>query len=102
MYLFPPPPPVHRKKMTRVFKNKRIDVIVKASAYLFKYFRNELALQQDIKEWAEYLVYIFVLFVNFCAIRYGDTVEQTACTFSRSIRANSLGKLRPTQCMGRR
>ena len=46
--------------------------------------------------------YIFVLFVNFYAIRYGDTVEQTTCTFSRSIRANGLGKLRPTQSMGRR
>ena len=31
-------------------------------------------------------IYLFVLFVNFYAIRYGDTVEQT-CTFSRSFRA---------------
>ena len=41
--------------------------------------------------------YRFVLFVDFYAIRYGDTVEQTTCPFSRSIRANDLGKLR---CMG--
>ena len=39
-------------------------------------------------------IYLFVLFVNFYAIRYGDTVEQTTCTFSRSFRANDLGKLR--------
>ena len=38
--------------------------------------------------------YLFVLFVKFYAIRYGDTVEQTTCTFSRSFRANDLGKLR--------
>ena len=47
-------------------------------------------------------IYLFVLFVNFYAIRYGDTVEQTTCTFSRSFRANDLGKLRSAQCMGRR
>ena len=35
-------------------------------------------------------IYLFVLFVNFYAIRYGDTVEQTTCTFSRSFRANDL------------
>ena len=45
--------------------------------------------------------YRFVLFVDFYAIRYGDTVEQTTCPFSRSIRANDLGKLRSAQCMGR-
>ena len=45
-------------------------------------------------------IYLFVLFVNFYAIRYGDTVEQTTCTFSRSFRANDLGKLRSAQCMG--
>ena len=44
-------------------------------------------------------IYLFVLFVNFYAIRYGDTVEQTTCTFSRSFRANDLGKLRSAQCM---
>ena len=32
--------------------------------------------------------YLFVLFVNFNIIRYGDTVEQTTGTFSRLIRAN--------------
>ena len=47
-------------------------------------------------------IYLFVLFVNFYEIRYGDTVEQTTCTFSRSFRANDLGKLRSAQCMGRR
>ena len=36
-------------------------------------------------------IYLFVLFVIFYAIRYGDTVEQTTCTFSRSFRANDLG-----------
>ena len=36
-------------------------------------------------------IYLFVLFVNFYAIRDGDTVEQTTCTFSRSFRANDLG-----------
>ena len=46
--------------------------------------------------------YRFVLFVDFYAIHYGDTVEQTTCTFSRSIRANDLGKLHSAQCMGRR
>ena len=45
-------------------------------------------------------IYRFVLFVNFYAIRYGDIVEQTTCTFSRSIRANNLGKSRPAQSMG--
>ena len=44
----------------------------------------------------------FVLFVNFYTIRYGDTVEQTTCTFSRLIRTNDLGKSLPAQCMGRR
>ena len=48
MYLFPPPPP---QKKNDPCLNKRIDVIVKASAYLFKHFRKELALQQDFKEW---------------------------------------------------
>ena len=47
-------------------------------------------------------MYLFVLFANFYAIRYGDIVEQTTCTFSRSFRANDLGKLRSAQCMGRR
>ena len=47
-------------------------------------------------------IYLFFLFVNFYAICYGDTVEQTTCTFSRSFRANDLGKLRSAQCMGRR
>ena len=32
----------------------------------------------------------------------GVIVEQTTCPFSRSIRANDLGKLRSAQCMGRR
>ena len=36
-------------------------------------------------------IYLFVLFVNSYAIRYGDTVEQTTCTFSRSFRANVWG-----------
>ena len=40
------------------------------------------------------------MFVNFYAIRYGDIVEQTTCTFSRSIRADDLGKSRPAQSMG--
>ena len=40
--------------------------------------------------------------LDFYAIHYKDTVEQTMCTFSRSIRANDLGKLRSAQCMGRR
>ena len=30
-------------------------------------------------------IYLFVLFVIFYAIRYGDTVEQTTCTFSRPM-----------------
>ena len=30
------------------------------------------------------------MFVNFYAIHYGDTVEQTKCTFSRSIGANDI------------
>ena len=47
------------------------------------------------------LSYWNVLFINLYAIHYGDTVEQTTCTFSRSIPANDLGKLRPTQSMGR-
>ena len=51
-------------------------------------------------EWS--YTYRFVLFVDFYAIHYGDTVEQTTCPFSRSIRANDLGKLRSAQCMGRR
>ena len=29
------------------------------------------------------------------AIRYGDTVEQTTCTFSRSIRANDIATASP-------
>ena len=43
--------------------------------------------------------YRFVLFVNFYVIRYKDTVEQTTCTFLRSIRANDLGKLRPREAV---
>ena len=48
--------------------------------------------------------YRFVLLVNFYAIRYGDTVEQSTSTFNfpLSIRANDFGKSRPAQCMGRR
>ena len=38
-------------------------------------------------------IYLFVLFVNFYAIRYGDTVEQTTCTFSRSFRATNCAPL---------
>ena len=34
-------------------------------------------------------------FINFYAIRYGDTVEQTTCTFSRSIRANDITTASP-------
>ena len=37
-----------------------------------------------------------------CHLLYGDTVEQTTCTFSRSIPAKDLGKSRPAQSMGRR
>ena len=33
-------------------------------------------------------MYWMFLFINFYAIRYRDTVEQTTCTFSCSIRAN--------------
>ena len=40
------------------------------------------------------------MFINFYAIRYGDAVEQSTSTFSRLIRTNDLGKLRPTRCMG--
>ena len=42
------------------------------------------------------LSYWNVLCVNFYAIRYGDTVEQTALTFLHSIPANDLGKLLPS------
>ena len=42
-------------------------------------------------------IYLFVLFVNFYAIRYGDTVEQTTCTFTRSFRANDLGYIGANQ-----
>ena len=47
------------------------------------------------QEYSKFVLYIErslsywnVLFVNFYAICYGDTVEQTTCTFSRSIPAN--------------
>ena len=39
-----------QKKKNGLCLNKRIDVIIKASAYLFQHFRKELALQQ-VKEW---------------------------------------------------
>ena len=36
----------------------------------------------------------FILFVNFCIISYGDTVEQATCMFSRLISAIDFSKSR--------
>ena len=53
-------------------------------------FQQEYSNRSKIRFVGREIAYVLICFFYYYLIRYGDTVEQTRCTFSRSIHANKL------------